>query len=63
VSIVTKSVLIERDMDLLAKAAKQYFVHLAISDTILDRRLSRRMRDTGLFADLIARRSGSLING
>jgi DNA repair photolyase len=43
VSIVTKSALIERDMDLLAKAAEQHLAHVAISVTTLDRRLSRRM--------------------
>jgi DNA repair photolyase len=43
VSIVTKSALIERDIDLLAKAAQQHLAHVAISVTTLDRRLSRRL--------------------
>lgn len=42
-SIVTKSSMIERDIDLLAEAAKQQLVEVAISITTLDRNLSRRM--------------------
>lgn len=43
VSIVTKSSLIERDMDLLAEAARQRLAHVAVSITTLDRALSRSM--------------------
>ncbi len=43
VAIVTKSALIERDLDLLAEAAHQQLVHIAISVTTLDRELCRRM--------------------
>ena len=43
VSIVTKSALIERDIDLLAEAASQRLVQVAISVTTLERDLSRRM--------------------
>ena len=42
-SIVTKSALIERDIDLLAAAAGQRLAHVAVSITTLDRHLSRRM--------------------
>ena len=42
-SIVTKSALIERDIDLLAEAAAQQLVHVSISVTTLDRKLSRIM--------------------
>ena len=42
-TIVTKSALIERDIDLLAAAAEQHIAHVAVSITTLDRDLSRRM--------------------
>ncbi len=41
--IVTKSALIERDIDLLAEAARQQLVEVSVSVTTLDRDLSRRM--------------------
>ncbi len=41
--IITKSSLIERDIDLLAEAAKDNLVQVAISLTTLDRKLSRSM--------------------
>lgn len=41
--IVTKSALIERDIDLLAEAAGHRLVQVAVSLTTLDRGLSRRM--------------------
>lgn len=43
VSIVTKSALILRDIDLLAEMAKDNLVHVAISITSLDHILSRKM--------------------
>ncbi len=43
VSIVTKSALIERDLDLLTDMARDGLVHVFISLTTLDRRLARRM--------------------
>ena len=43
VSIVTKSALIERDVDLLGEAARQQLASVAVSITTLDRDLSRRM--------------------
>lgn len=43
VSIVTKSSLIERDIDLLAPMAQQGLVQVMLSVTSLDRELSRRM--------------------
>lgn len=43
VSIVTKSALIERDIDLLAVMAKQNLVQVMISITTLDRQLARWM--------------------
>ncbi len=39
-SIVTKSALIERDLDLLAELAREELVHIALSVTTLDRGLS-----------------------
>jgi DNA repair photolyase len=42
-SIVTKSALIERDLDLLAPMAERKLVQVAISLTTLDRDLSRRL--------------------
>lgn len=42
-SVVTKSALIERDMDLLQLAAKQNLVNVAISITTLDKSLARCM--------------------
>lgn len=42
-SIVTKSALIERDIDILAPMARQGLVSVAISVTTLDRKLSRRL--------------------
>ncbi len=42
-SIVTKSALIERDLDLLKEAAAQHLVSVAFSITTLDRALARRM--------------------
>lgn len=42
-SIVTKSALIERDIDLLADAAKRNLVHVAITLTTLERGLARTM--------------------
>jgi DNA repair photolyase len=42
-SIVTKSALIERDLDLLKAAAAQQLVSVAFSITTLDRALARRM--------------------
>ena len=42
-TIVTKSALIERDVDLLSQAANQNLVHVVISLTTLDRALCRRM--------------------
>lgn len=43
VSIVTKSALIERDLDLLTDLAKDDLVHVFVSITTLDRDLARRM--------------------
>jgi len=43
VSILTKSALIERDLDLLAPLADQRLVTVAVSITTLDRELGRRM--------------------
>ncbi|MCX7628086.1 MAG: PA0069 family radical SAM protein [Methylophilaceae bacterium] len=43
VTIVTKSALIERDIDLLSAMAAQGLAHAAISITTLDRTLARRM--------------------
>jgi len=42
-AIVTKSALIERDLDILAPMAARNLVHVAVSLTTLDRDLSRRM--------------------
>ena len=42
-SIVTKSSLIERDLDLLASLAQRNLVHVYISITTLDRQLARRL--------------------
>ena len=42
-SIVTKSALIERDLDLLAAAAQSNLVSVAVSITTFDRKLARRM--------------------
>jgi DNA repair photolyase len=42
-SIVTKSALIERDLDLLQKAARLNLVSVAVSITTLDRRLARTL--------------------
>lgn len=43
IAIVTKSALIERDIDLLAPMAERNLVHVAVSLTTLDRALSRKM--------------------
>ncbi len=43
VSIVTKSAMIERDMDILADMAKRGLAHVSLSVTTLDRKLARRM--------------------
>ncbi len=43
VSIVTKSALIERDLDLLTDLAREDLVHVFVSITTLDRDLARRM--------------------
>jgi DNA repair photolyase len=43
VSIVTKSSLIERDLDLLTLMAKQNLVHISLSITTLNSELARRM--------------------
>ncbi len=43
IAIVTKSALIERDLDILARMAERNLVHVAISLTTLDRELSRRL--------------------
>jgi DNA repair photolyase len=43
VTIVTKSALIQRDLDLLAPLAEQRLVQVALSVTTLDRDLARRM--------------------
>ncbi|WP_026340832.1 PA0069 family radical SAM protein [Thioalkalivibrio sp. ALJT] len=43
VSIVTKSALVERDLDLLAPMAERGLAQVAISMTTLDRRLSRQL--------------------
>ncbi len=43
IAIVTKSALIERDLDILAPMAERNLVHVAISLTTLDRNLSRRL--------------------
>jgi DNA repair photolyase len=43
VTIVTKSTLIRRDIDILAEMAKQHLVFVALSVTTLDRDLARRM--------------------
>ena len=43
VAVITKSALIERDIDLLAPMAEQGLVQVMISVTSLDRELSRRM--------------------
>jgi len=42
-SVVTKSALIERDLDLLKEAAALHLVSVAVSITTLDRALARRM--------------------
>jgi DNA repair photolyase len=42
-TVVTKSALIERDIDLLASAAQQHLAHVAVSITTLDRDLARSM--------------------
>lgn len=42
-SIVTKSALIERDLDLLAPMARERLVHVFLSITTLDRALARRL--------------------
>ena len=42
-SIVTKSALIERDLDLLQEAARQHLVSVVFSITTLDRSFARRM--------------------
>ncbi len=42
-TLVTKSALIERDLDLLVSAAQRHLVHVMISLTTLDRALCRRM--------------------
>lgn len=42
-TIITKSALIERDMDLLADMARRQIVHVTISVTTLDHRLARRL--------------------
>jgi DNA repair photolyase len=43
IAIVTKSALIERDIDILAPMAERNLVHVAISVTTLERSLSRRL--------------------
>lgn len=43
VSIITKSALVERDLDILAPMAKRNLVHVAFSITTLDHEISRRM--------------------
>ena len=43
VSLITKSALIERDLDLLAPMAKKKLVHVTLSITTLDNDLSRKM--------------------
>jgi DNA repair photolyase len=43
VSIVTKSALVTRDLDLLAGMAKRGLAHVALSVTTLDHRLARKM--------------------
>jgi len=43
VSIVTKSAMIERDLDLLAPLAEKNLLHVAVSITSLDRELSRHL--------------------
>lgn len=43
VAIVTKSALVERDLDLLAPMAEKNLVHVAVSLTTLDRNLSRAL--------------------
>jgi DNA repair photolyase len=43
VSLVTKSSLIERDLDVLTDLARQHLVEVAVSVTTLDRELARRM--------------------
>jgi DNA repair photolyase len=43
IAIVTKSALIERDLDILAPMAERGLVHVAISVTTLERDLSRRL--------------------
>ncbi len=47
VVIVTKSALIERDIDLLAPMAQRKLVKIAFSVTSLDAELSRRLGDCG----------------
>lgn len=42
-SIVTKSALVERDLDLLAELAKHHLAQVVVSITTLDRALARRM--------------------
>ena len=42
-TIVTKSALIERDLDILAPMAARNLVHVAVSITTLDHRLARRL--------------------
>ena len=43
VGIVTKSALVTRDIDILARMAKRNLVKVALSVTTLDRRLARAM--------------------
>jgi DNA repair photolyase len=43
VGIITKSALIERDLDLLADMARNHLVQVSVSVTTLDRELARRM--------------------
>lgn len=43
VSLITKSALIERDMDLLVPMAKERLAHVTLSITTLDHEISRRM--------------------
>src|SRR4029450_515158 len=43
VSLITKSALIERDLDILAPMAKDKLVHVTLSITTLDHEISRRM--------------------
>ena len=43
VSVVTKSALIERDMDILTDMAKRGLAHVSLSVTTLDRKLARQM--------------------